>query len=190
MRQRKLKLATMAAIPILASGWCAQAEETNGEATEASPNAWTEFWDAFHHPTPWLEMGLDHRFRTVYAQNIITLNDDDVNSRRNYQRYRTRWSTKWIPGEDIDLNARLAWEFRTWDEPPSEDRNTNFDEALFDRMNLTTRNMFGMPLAGRTSSWAWAGSCWTATLSMARERSSWMRPGSLTTGRRRIRRST
>ncbi len=138
----------MEAILILAFGWCAQAEETNGEATEASPSAWTEFWDTFHHPTPWLEMGLDHRFRTVYAENIITLNDDDVNSRRNYQRYRTRWSTKWILGEDIDLNTRLAWEFRTWDEPPSEDRNTNFDEALFDRMNLTLRNMFGMPLAG------------------------------------------
>jgi hypothetical protein len=107
--------------------------------------------DWFHEPAPWLKMGLDHRFRTITARNIDTLDSDPPGSRGNkwnFQRYRTRWSTQSLLNEDIDFNTRMVWEFRTWDEPPRKPQHTDFDEILFDRFNFTMRNMFGMPLTG------------------------------------------
>ncbi len=76
-------------------------------------------------------MGLDHRFRSVWADNIDVLNDDNVNHEYEYQRYRTRWWTRWVLGQDIYFNTRLTWEFRTWDEPPRKPQEVDFDEALF-----------------------------------------------------------
>ncbi len=119
------------------------AEESTGGGS-----AWDEFYDTLHNPTPWLEMGLDFRFRTVYAENIDTLNKQSENNRFDYQRYRTRWSTKWILGEDLDFNTRLTWEFRTWDDPPRKPQVVDFDEGIFDHFNLVWRNMFGQPLTG------------------------------------------
>ena len=107
---------------------------------------WPELWQKFHNPTPWLSMGLDHRFRIEYGENWQTLDDDAVNHEHEYERYRTRWWTKWVLGEDINLNTRLTWEFRTWDEPRSQDVNFNADEALFDWFNFNMRNIGGMPL--------------------------------------------
>ncbi len=115
-----------------------------------------EFWKAFHNPTSWLRMGGDFRFRTEYGENWMTLDDkfdsptDD--NEREYQRYRTRWWTKWMLGEDVSINTRLTWEFRTWDEGgPQPTRshggqNFNSDEALFDWMNVNLKNVGGMPL--------------------------------------------
>ena len=116
---------------------------------EPHPHAetwWDELWGTFHNPTPYLEMGLDHRFRSVWAENIVTLDDDNVNHEWEYQRYRTRWWTKWVLGEDVDFNTRLTWEFRTWDEPRNKDQEMDCDEALFDHFNITMRNLGGMPL--------------------------------------------
>ena len=100
---------------------------------------------SFHNPTDWLSMGLDFRFRAVYAENIITLNKDEVD-RWNYLRYRTRWSTKSKLSEDVDFNTRLVWEFRTWDKPSSKPQSTDFDEMIFDHFNLTFKNAFDMPM--------------------------------------------
>jgi hypothetical protein len=76
----------------------------------------------------------------------MTLDDDALGHEHEYQRYRTRWWTKWVLGDDISLNTRLAWEFRTWDEPRTQDVNFNADEALFDWFNINLRNVAGMPL--------------------------------------------
>ena len=105
-----------------------------------------ELWKAFHNPTPWLNMGLDFRFRTEYGENWQTLDDDALGHEHEYQRYRARWWTKWVLGDDINLNTRLTWEFRTWDEPRAQDVNFNADEALFDWFNINLRNVGGMPL--------------------------------------------
>ena len=59
-----------------------------------------------------------------------------IDHEHEYERYRTRWWTKWVLGEDVSVNTRLTWEFRTWDEPRSQDVNFNADEALFDWFNV------------------------------------------------------
>lgn len=123
-----------------------QLKATAGEEPEPHHHLQGEWLDWFHQPAPWLKMGLDFRFRTVTARNITTLDTDNKNNKYNFQRYRTRWSTTWLLDEDLDLNTRMTWEFRTWDEPSSKPQHTDFDEALFDRLNLTARNFLGMPL--------------------------------------------
>jgi hypothetical protein len=118
-------------------------------ADEAHPHEDT-WWDqssgTFHNPSPYLQMGMDHRFRSVWGENIVLLDDDNINHEWEYQRYRTRWWTKWVLGEDVDFRTRLTWEFRTWDEPRSRDVEMDCDEALFDNFNMTFRNLGGMPL--------------------------------------------
>ncbi|NLZ05222.1 MAG: alginate export family protein [Phycisphaerae bacterium] len=148
MRQRAVTLATMVGVVVLTFGLWAQAAETESP-TAAPPNAWTEFWNTFHHPNPYLEMGLDHRFRTIYAENIDTLNKESVDNRYDFQRYRTRWWTKWILDEDVSFHTRLAWEFRTWDDPPKKPQDVDFDEALFDNFYVNVNNLFGLPLSAR-----------------------------------------
>jgi hypothetical protein len=109
---------------------------------------WPDAWKAFHNPTPWLSMGLDFRFRVEYGENWQTLNENFDDNEREYERYRTRWWTKWILGDDVSFNTRLAWEFRTWDEgrDPITGVNFNEDEALFDWFNVNIRNIGGAPL--------------------------------------------
>jgi len=105
-----------------------------------------ELWKTLHDPTPWLHMGLDFRFRTEYGENFMTLDDDHIDHEREYQRYRARWWTKWTLSEDISFNTRLTWEFRTWDEPRTQDVNFNADEAVFDWFNVNLKNLGGAPL--------------------------------------------
>ncbi len=145
MKQRRVILAIVAGILALACSAGVWAAEEGG-AAEAPAGAWDSFWDTFHHPTPWLEMGLDFRFRTIYAENIDTLDETSDDNRFDFQRYRTRWSTKWILGQDISFNTRLTWEFRTWDDPPRKPQDVDLDEALFDWFNLRFTNVGGMPL--------------------------------------------
>ena len=125
----------------------------------------TDFMDKFHNPMEGVTMGLDVRLREVYARNIFSLNDsfgDGVapppgtgpGNWNNYhwQRYRSRWSTKWAIDEDIDFNTRLVWEF--WGhvapdesfDPFFNEKSYDFDEAIFDHMNIQIRNAFDMPL--------------------------------------------
>ena len=116
----------------------------------------TGLMDKFHNPTEGVTMGLDLRLREVYARNIFSLNEDfggDGNwNNYHWQRYRTRLSTKWAIDEDIDFNTRLVWEF--WghcapDDSFSEflsEKSYDFDEAIFDHMNIQFRNAFDMPL--------------------------------------------
>ncbi len=147
MRQRTLLWAVLAGVLLVWLGAGVVAAEEADEGA-AGGSAWDDFRDTFHNPTPWMEMGLDFRFRTIYADNIDTLDKTSDHNRFNFQRYRTRWWTKWILGEDVDFNTRLTWEFRTWDDPPRKPQDVDFDEALFDRLNVVWRNMFGMPMTG------------------------------------------
>jgi hypothetical protein len=150
----------------------AVAEEKAGETylQEDAPHFHeidTDFMKAFHNPMEGLTMGLDLRLREVYARNIFGVSDSfgdnppygpvegtGAGNWNNYhwQRYRTRWSTKWAIDEDIDFNTRLVWEF--WghcapDEsfsPFFNEKSYDFDEAIFDHMNIQIRNAFDMPL--------------------------------------------
>ncbi len=111
-------------------------------ATDESsdPLAW------FHNPTDWLEMGADFRFRQVYGENIDTLDTSGINNYYHFQRYRSRFWNKYKLSNDVDINARLVWEFRTYDNPPKKPQSTDFDEVLFDHLNITWRNLMDMPM--------------------------------------------
>ncbi len=166
-----LLMAMTGSVALAAAGAAAPAKEAAPatEAAKAAPAApakpthtelfWPEAWNAFHNPTDWLSMGLDHRFRIEAGRNWDTLNSDSITDDWWYERYRTRWWTKTVLGEDISFNTRLTWEFRTWDEPHAQnivateqfgfqkyDRNTDLDEALFDWFNFNIRNIGGLPL--------------------------------------------
>ncbi len=147
MRERNITLMALVWLVILVMSPGLMAAE--GGAAGSASDAWTEFWNTFRNPSPWLQMGLDFRFRTIYAENITTLRQDtpDHGNYHNFERYRTRWSTKWRLNEDVDFNTRLAWEFRTWHH--GGDRNTIADEALFDNFYVDARNLLGLPLSAR-----------------------------------------
>ncbi len=130
---------------------------TGGDPSEPHHHLFydADWLDEFHNPTDWLEMGLDFRFREVFARNIIGLNEDAVDpvtgspaNNHHYERIRTRWSTKTKLTDDIDFNTRLTWEFFMFhsDPFPGKEQDVDFDEAIFDHFNLTFRNAFDMPL--------------------------------------------
>ncbi len=147
MKQQTWKVGVMMVVLAALAGSAAWAGGTAAPAPPEHRELFRpELWEAFHNPAPWLNMGLDHRFRSVWADNIDTLNDENVNHEFEYQRYRTRWWTKWVLGEDVTLNTRLTWEFRTWDEPPRKPQEVDFDEALFDWLNIQLKNVAGLPL--------------------------------------------
>jgi hypothetical protein len=176
MRQQTWKAAAVMAMVLAVAGSAAFAaaaapapakEPAPAAAAPAKPAApahqellWPDFWQTFHDPTPWLHMGLDERLRFTAGENWMTLNDDVQNDHRwMFQRYRTRWWTKWTLSEDVSFNSRLVWEFRTWEQPETKLQYVNprgptnppvtvfnIDEALFDWFNVNIKNLAGLPL--------------------------------------------
>lgn len=143
----------------------------NGAAGASQPpKHWhqidADWLNKFKKPTEFLEMGLDVRLREVYARNIFSLNDsygDNATVKpgnwNNYhwQRYRTRWSTKWLLDDNLTFNTRLTWEFWGHCAPDRSfyvsysdtffaEKNYDFDEALFDIFNVQWKNAFDAPL--------------------------------------------
>jgi hypothetical protein len=138
-----------------AAGTAAAKEPAKPAAPVHKELFWPELWGTFHKPTSWLSMGLDFRFRIEAGENWNTLNNaNDTTDDWLYQRYRTRWWTKWTASEDITFNTRLTWETRTWQDPEARLQEPggetvlhwNADEALFDWFNVNLRNLAGLPL--------------------------------------------
>ncbi len=114
--------------------------------------------DAFHHPFDGLQMGLDLRLREVYTHNMLALDDQfgDGGGRNandhHWQRIRSRWSTVWTLSPDVTFNTRLVWEFWTISSPDRHGnkalsaQDTDFREAIFDRMNIQWKNAFDAPM--------------------------------------------
>lgn len=121
----------------------------------AAPKHWHDFdpdWmKAFHNPMEGLEMGLDLRLREVYTRNMLTVSDR-MEGDKHFQRIRPRWSTKWTLDDDVTFSTRLTWEFWNHCYPRGGagaffgQRSTDFDEAIFDHMNIQFRNAFDLPL--------------------------------------------
>jgi hypothetical protein len=146
--------------------WAGQAVAADAAATAYAgegPHWHDVSMDAFHHPFDGLEMGLDLRLREVYTHNMLSLSDDfgDVAGRNDndnhWQRYRTRWSTKWTLAPDVTFNTRLVWEFWTITSPDSyrghvnslsalSKQDTDFRELIFDWMNIQWKNAFDLPM--------------------------------------------
>ncbi|MDY6913029.1 MAG: alginate export family protein [Planctomycetota bacterium] len=125
-----------------------QGPQAGGSAPAETPRAgWLK---GLKNPTSWLQWGMDLRIRWEYAPNTFQL-DEHLDEERHYQRYRSRLSVKAEPARDVELNARLAWEFRMWQQPKDR-REFDGDEAMFDILNFRLRNFASLPLtitAGR-----------------------------------------
>lgn len=108
--------------------------------------------DEIKNPVSWFHWGFDQRIREIYAPNIMTLSKEPEENRWHFGRYRSRLDTQIDLADGIQFDTRLVWEWRYWDNPWApgtavhKDASVNFDEALFDRMNLKFRNAFGAPL--------------------------------------------
>lgn len=119
---------------------------TAGAAGSTTAEPWSEEWiKQIKNPTSWLSWGADFRARDEYVNNAATLNQYTAGHEMHYQRYRTRlWSTI-TPVEDLEINTRLAWEFRNWCLPKSKNE-FNGDEVMWDNLNAKWKKAMGLPL--------------------------------------------
>lgn len=145
--KRNLKM--MLTVWIMAGGMLvATAQSAEQAATTTPAKHWhevdTDWMKSFHNPMEGLEMGLDLRLREVHSRNMLTVSDNEGD--KHYQRVRTRLSAKYLLDEDVTFTARLTWEWWHWCRPVGTRRDTEFDEAIFDHMNIQFRNAFDLPL--------------------------------------------
>ncbi|HUU10593.1 MAG TPA: alginate export family protein [Phycisphaerae bacterium] len=98
------------------------------------------------NPFEWFAWGADLRLRESYANNHGTLDKGAANNELAMQRYRTRWWMTLSPVKDVDVNLRLIWEGRHYTQP---DNRQDYDQGdvLFDKLNLTLKNLGGSPLS-------------------------------------------
>ena len=105
----------------------------------------------FKHPTDWLEFSGDFRFRYIYDNNR-KLDNKALGHDRSQMRLRARVQAKIKLTDDLDFNIRLITEPRYFIEAAAEPHKWSYNEALFDKLNLTWRNAFYLPMtivAGR-----------------------------------------
>ncbi len=95
---------------------------------------------------PWLEIGLEFRFRVVY-DDARKLDREAVGHDRLNTRYRGRLQVKIKQSENVDYNIRIVSEPRYYHRPPSMDKQLIYHEGLVDRLNVTWRNVFDQPVA-------------------------------------------
>ncbi len=97
-------------------------------------------------PADWLELGADLRLRFEY-DNARKLDKKAVGHERVlFPRLRARAQAKIKLTDELDFNIRLATEPRYYIRPPSMDKQLIRHEALFDKLNLTWRNVFDRPM--------------------------------------------
>jgi len=115
-------------------------------AAAAAEPANPDWADQVKRPTDWLSWGAAMRLRQESFENAYTLSDQDPNNVYSYQRYRFQLWNDLKPLPPLTLNTRLAWEFRTYQEPASKE-GPAWDEILIDHLNLSWTNVLGQPLA-------------------------------------------
>jgi hypothetical protein len=96
------------------------------------------------HPTEWLELGGDFRFRMYYDQARKFSKDTDGD--RIISRNRARVWGKFKLTDDIDFNLMLVTEPRYYIRPDSIKRPFAYHEVMFNKFNLTFRNVCDLPL--------------------------------------------
>ena len=97
------------------------------------------------HPTDWLELNGDFRFRFMYDE-ARKLDKEAVGHDRIQTRYRARVQAKFKFTDDLDFNMRLVTEPRYYIRAEAEPHHWAYHEALFDKFNLTWRNAFDLPM--------------------------------------------
>lgn len=126
--------------------WCQTLKADSTTESDANkPNF------SIKHPTDWLELGGDFRFRYIYDNNR-KLDNQAKGHDRSQLRLRARVSAAIKLTEDLTFNMRIMTEPRYYIEAAAERDHWAYNEAMFDIFNLTWRNAFGLPMtivAGR-----------------------------------------
>ena len=148
-------LITLGATLMLASGQTTQTtQSTQATATAQPPPALSSTEQTINdikNPFPWLNWGLDLRFRNEYFKDLLTLNPRAPLAEQDYFRFRGRLWTSITPLEDLSFNVRLASEPREWMKPAgytpfAPKSGLDMTEGVFDSLNVKAKNLFGLPL--------------------------------------------
>ncbi len=152
--RRSWILASILAVAIVATTQAAAEATTQADANKTDSflhldkqlhkHFSTDSMDWFHNPADGLTMTLDTRLRYVYGWNVYM--DNSNRGHLVFGRYRNRWGQQLKIDDDITINSRLVWEFRTWDEPDYKPSSTDFDEIIFDRLNIQIKNFLDLPV--------------------------------------------
>jgi hypothetical protein len=97
---------------------------------------------------PWLKMEGDIRLREQYGPNLVYFNNEHnpaPDHDWHWQRYRERLGWTITPVKDLEFNFRLVWEPQTYESPASKP-DPDYNEVTWDRLNVTYRNAFGLPV--------------------------------------------
>lgn len=121
---------------------------------DRTKNPWRETdpetGEVISNPLTW---GFDIRLRTIWGDNLTTLNDSLPGGDLHFQRYRSRLWFKARPTKDIDANVRFVWEPRVIQKPATTTGSRYvWDEVVVDNLNVVVRDIFDLPLtvtAGR-----------------------------------------
>ncbi|MDY7011611.1 MAG: alginate export family protein [Planctomycetota bacterium] len=94
---------------------------------------------------PWLEWGAELRLRAIWDKNVRSCDDSAEGNERFWQRYRGRlWTTSTL-ADNLKLNFGAAWEMRNYCRPEGM-RDTDFDEVVFETLNIEWSKALGLPL--------------------------------------------
>jgi hypothetical protein len=151
MTQKVTKI-TVVLLLLVAGAFVAAQQAQAAEAVAPAAQQTPEVSDWFHNPEPWFEQGADFRFREHYGYNWTGLNSDKVDAKGNndadfhFERYRSRWWSKFKFDDNTSFNTRVTWEFRTWDKPDSKTQSTDFDEIIIDNFNLSMKKFLDLPV--------------------------------------------
>ena len=160
MTQKVTKI-TVVLLLLVAGAFVAAQQARAAEAVAPAAQQTPEVSDWFHNPEPWLEQGMDLRFREHYGYNWTTLNGElktgpsstpytpgagENTSRWQWERYRTRLWDKFKLDDNTSINTRFTWEFRQYDKPDSAFQRTDLDEIIMDNFNLSMKKPFDAPM--------------------------------------------
>jgi hypothetical protein len=143
---------TIVVLLLLVAGAFVVAQAQAAEAVAPAAQQTPEVSDWFHNPEPWLEQGMDLRFREHLGYNWTTLNGElrdaqgNNTSRWHWERYRARLWDKFKLDENTSINTRFTWEFRQYDKPESAFQRTDLDEIIMDNFYLSMKKPFDMPM--------------------------------------------
>ena len=136
----------------LSQAQAADGEEPRVEATAgpAASQTMEDWLTEVKNPTPWWNWGFDERMRQIYANNFVTLDKHAPGHDKTFTRMRSRLWNNFTLNEDLKINTRLVWEWRIWCNSNegllANSSSVEWDEAIFDQLNVEYNNALGMPL--------------------------------------------
>ncbi len=113
-----------------------QPAAANVESETKPKSAVEQTIEKMKHPFKGFSWGADERIRQEYLNNHYTLNEKSPGHEFDFGRYRTRLWGSYSPAEFFELNARLNWEWRQWENTPPGKKPTDWSFVRADVLNF------------------------------------------------------